>query len=349
MSVAKLILLLFVTAVASIAGRCADEKSLQDELAKADKFYKARQYEDATRILKDAVKTPDGQKSYPALSKLAKAYRSIGAYEMCVETAHQAADIASDDMHRADGHWLAGMCYAEQRGKDDSYTLAEKELHTALQLAPKNDEIHVSMGSLLMKQHRDTEGIAELKLYLQKNPNGPLASIAQALVQTPGLARLLLIPDFNVETLEGRWISSTDLESKVVLVDFWAPWCAPCRAALPHLRSLLNRYSEKQLVVISVCGDEKEDTWRNFVYDNSMDWPQYYDRYATMRRLFDVKNYPTYFIIDSHGIIRTKAIGGGPEQIIAIEQEIKKEIERLDEKEIPRNAPAQGKADELHD
>jgi thiol-disulfide isomerase/thioredoxin len=340
MTVTRSILLAIVAALPMVAP-CADDKSLQDQLAQADQFYQAHQYEDATRILKDAVKTPSGEKSYPAQFKLAKAYRSIGAYEMCVDTALKAVDIASDDMRRADGHWLAGMCYAEQHGGNDSYALAEKELHTALQLAPGDDEIHVSLGSLLMKQNRDAEGIAEMKQYLRKHPDGALAATAQSLVQAPGLARMLFMPDFNIKTFEGRSISSTDLAGKVVLVDFWAPWCAPCRAALPHLRSLLNQYSEKQLVVISVCGDEKEDTWRNFIYENSMDWPQYYDRYATMRRLFDVKNYPTYFIIDSHGIIRTKVIGVGPEQILAVEREVKKEIEMGAENEPKpsQNAP----------
>lgn len=326
MLVRNIIVMVAAACVLPASAQNAD-KALQEQLAKSDEFFRAHAYEDATRVLQQVAKTPAGQKSYPALFKLAKAYRSIGAYDMCAETALKAAGIAENNAQRGEDHWLAGLCYTEKR-EGDIYPRAEQELRAALQLAPENDEIHVSLGSLFMQQHRDADGIAEMKLYLGKHPEGPLSQTARAMVEAPALARLLFMPDFRINTFDGRTISSTDLKGKVVLVDFWAPWCAPCRAAIPHLRSLLKQYPEDSLAIISVCGDEKEDVWYKFIQENAMDWPQYYDRFATMRRIFDVKNYPTYFIIDFNGIIRTKVIGVGPEQITGVENEVKREIER---------------------
>lgn len=302
-----------------------NDKAVQEQIAKAARLYEAGQFEDATRSYKDAVAAMRNP-SQPALLGLAKAYRSIGAWEMCVESALKAATAGGTNVQRADGHWMAGLCYTELRDKDGSYAKAEQELRAALRLAPENQEVHVSIGTLFMRQKRDAEGVAEMKLYLEKRPSGELAQIAQSLMQAPGLARLEFMPEFRIKTVDNRTITTKDLAGKVVLIDFWAPWCAPCKAAIPHLRSLLKEYSGQPFEVVSVCGDEKEEVWYRFVQENALEWPQYYDRYATMRRLFHVTNYPTYIIVDANGVIRTKVIGIGDRQLAFVEDELKSVI-----------------------
>ena len=63
-------------------------------------------------------------------------------------------------------------------------------------------------------------------------------------------------PAFNLQTLDGKTVDIASYKGKVVLLDFWATWCGPCRKALPELKNLLEKNTGKPLVVISVSADE---------------------------------------------------------------------------------------------
>src|SRR5262249_13846902 len=63
-------------------------------------------------------------------------------------------------------------------------------------------------------------------------------------------------PPFSVKTLEGKPLKSSDLRQKPVIVDFWATWCAPCRASMPHLSSMQTRYEKQGLTVVGLSVDE---------------------------------------------------------------------------------------------
>jgi len=92
-------------------------------------------------------------------------------------------------------------------------------------------------------------------------------------VTTAAAARLA--PAFSVSTVDGRQISMDDLQGKVVLLDFWATWCGPCREALPHIRNVAKKFQGQPLVILSVSLDSDEE--REFIGKNEMNWPQYRD------------------------------------------------------------------------
>ena len=75
-----------------------------------------------------------------------------------------------------------------------------------------------------------------------KASDGPDRQRALLYISQPELARALMAPPFEITTLEGERISLDDLQGKVVLIDFWATWCGPCRAALPHVRELSKKF-----------------------------------------------------------------------------------------------------------
>lgn len=120
---------------------------------------------------------------------------------------------------------------------------------------------------------------------------------------------LALAPDFTLKTLDGQEMTLSKLKGKVVLLDFWATWCAPCREAIPHLINLQKTYHEKGFEVIGMNLDRGNvETVRRFV--NSMDIP--YPITLTpeeVSRNYGVTGLPTTIIIDKEGKIRQKLMG----------------------------------------
>src|SRR6266704_605185 len=84
-------------------------------------------------------------------------------------------------------------------------------------------------------------------------------------ISQPELVRARMAPPFAVTTTDGQRVSLDDLTGKVVLLDFWATWCAPCREALPHMSEIAQKCQRQPLVVLSVILDEAEQKWKDFI------------------------------------------------------------------------------------
>ena len=97
----------------------------------------------------------------------------------------------------------------------------------------------------------------------------------------------------------------------MVLVDFWATWCGPCREALPHIRQIARRFQEQPLVVISISLDKDENKWKDFVVKNQMTWLQYRDGSfdGTIAKSFGVNAIPATFTIDADGVLEDQHVG----------------------------------------
>jgi len=121
---------------------------------------------------------------------------------------------------------------------------------------------------------------------------------------SPGLA-----PDFTLKTIDGQEITLSKLKGKVVLLDFWATWCGPCRESIPHLIQLYKAYRENGFEMIGISLDKGDAAVvRNFA--KSMDIP-YPIVMATeeVARDYRVTSIPTTFFIDKEGKIREKIPG----------------------------------------
>ena len=95
----------------------------------------------------------------------------------------------------------------------------------------------------------------------------------------------------------------------MVLVDFWATWCGPCRLALPELKSLRQQMSGEPFELVSISADRYLSALKEFVAKNEMTWPQYWDQKSDLARAFSVPSFPSYYLIDPEGIVIYKAHG----------------------------------------
>jgi thiol-disulfide isomerase/thioredoxin len=150
------------------------------------------------------------------------------------------------------------------------------------------------------------------------------------------LARATMAPPFSLVTLDGRRVTMDDLTGKVVLIDFWATWCGPCREALPHIRHIAQEFKGQPLVVLSVSMDRDEAKWKDFVVHNEMTWMQYRDGYfnGSMAKMFAVNEIPATFSIDADGVLEDQHVGDAN-----IEGKLKKMIARAVEVENRKQAP----------
>lgn len=121
-----------------------------------------------------------------------------------------------------------------------------------------------------------------------------------------------LAPAFELETLDGQIISSNDLRGRPLILNFWASWCAPCRAEMPALQAVAEAYRETGLLVLAVnaTSQDRPADVGAFVGQYGLTFPILLDREGQVGRRYQVQSLPTTFFIGRDGLIRDVVIGG---------------------------------------
>jgi peroxiredoxin len=156
-----------------------------------------------------------------------------------------------------------------------------------------------------------------------------LSGVAQA---TAPLADLLIVPevsrhsapDFVSENLRGGNTGLADYKGKIVLLNFWATWCMPCRAEMPGMETLWQKYKEQGLVIAAVSVDEgsrgRIETFSKLL---DLSFPILLDPESEVSDLYKVSNMPTSFLIDRNGKIISRIVGteewASPEAVQLVE------------------------------
>jgi peroxiredoxin len=131
-----------------------------------------------------------------------------------------------------------------------------------------------------------------------------------------------LAPDFTLQNLTGHPLTLSSYRGKVVLLDFWATWCGPCREEIPRFVELQNQYGGRGLQILGVSMDDSPDPVRDFYQNFKMNYPVVMGTAKTGEMYGGVLGLPIAFVIDQHGRIRAKHIGETP--ISTFEGEITK-------------------------
>lgn len=119
------------------------------------------------------------------------------------------------------------------------------------------------------------------------------------------------MPDFSVKDLPGRQVTTEELRGKVVLIDFWATWCEPCKREMPGYQQLLDRYGPQGFVVIGFKFDTMKDTEdpMRFAKRLGIHYPLAVATEAVKQKFGGIEGLPTTMVYDRKGILREKIIG----------------------------------------
>ncbi|HUX37157.1 MAG TPA: TlpA disulfide reductase family protein [Rectinemataceae bacterium] len=109
------------------------------------------------------------------------------------------------------------------------------------------------------------------------------------------------VGDFTVASPNGGSMSLSKAKGKVVLLNFWATWCPPCRAEMPSIQKLWDKRKDKNFTVIAVSVGEQKDTVTKFVADNKYSYPIFLDPSGQLGSAFNASSIPTTYIIDKDG------------------------------------------------
>ena len=132
-----------------------------------------------------------------------------------------------------------------------------------------------------------------------------LATVAPSTGTSPGQ----LAPDFTTTTDDGQPLRLSDFRGQVVLLNFWATWCGPCRIEMPEFESLFAQRAAEGFTVLAVNNAESAATVQAFRAEMGLGFPLALDPDAAIQSRYGILNYPSTFLLDRAGIIRSRHFG----------------------------------------
>jgi peroxiredoxin len=191
--------------------------------------------------------------------------------------------------------WNLAVDHADGSGRDTLQEIADTLAH-ALQNAPEQQKTPSAYRTL-----------AELARYDQISVSLADPQYSAAMRELDSEDQQRRDADFNLPDLSGKKWSLRTLRGKVVLVNFWATWCPPCRQEIPTLKLVYDRFQSQGLVVLAIS-EEAPDTLRKYAAENNVRFPVLVDADTKVEeRAFHMKGLPASFIYDRSGRLVAQA------------------------------------------
>ncbi|HKD44662.1 MAG TPA: redoxin domain-containing protein [Candidatus Angelobacter sp.] len=323
---------------------CAVPLSAQDQAEGPNDAKAQKTYKEALECLKkrmpgvalDFFKKADKQDGGHCLAcqqKMIKYGVELREWKTAETAAEEMVSEAQGDTSTAIAHYQFAVVLLDEgldKHKDEFFSRAHEEITKALEAAPNFPDAVFVDGRTLAHLKQDDAAKAQFERFTKMRPvDDPNRQRALRYISQPELARARMAPPFAVTTLDGQRVSLDALKGKVVLLDFWATWCGPCREALPHMRAIAKNFQGQPLVVLSVSLDRDEQTWKDFIVKNEMTWLHYRDGdTGQVAKMFSVEAIPHTFTIDADGVLQDEHIGDA-----SIEGKLKKLVSHARELE----------------
>ena len=294
-------------------------------MAEAKKLANQHEYIFAIDSYKKANKIAGGN-DVKCLDEIFTIQITIGNYKDAANTASALEAVAtnpSDKSYAEGSRGFALFQQAGEKGKPELLKAADESLKAAIANNPKNATAHFYDGKTLARLNQTDAASDQFKACLScLSPQDPSYVRTQHFAANPALSLAKMAPPITVTALDGSHFNLDEMGGRVVLIDFWATWCGPCKEELPHMKKIAKEFANDPLVIISVSWDSDEAKWKDFITKNEMTWVQYRDADHSLSNAFAINAIPHYFTIDSDGVLTAEMLGEGSD----VEGKLKKLI-----------------------
>jgi peroxiredoxin len=255
----------------------------------------------------DPSAAPAGPQTFSAYPGAADAKTELHELVAKIQAKLKAGKKTEQDL--ADDLKQFDVLLAEHKGQatDDVAQILMMKAQLYLQILDNTDK-GVELITQLKRDFPDTtQG---------KNADKILASIKAAEASkkvSRGLAEKTKFPDFTEQDVTGKSLSIANYKGKVVLLDFWATWCGPCRGELPNVIKIYNTYHDKGFEIIGISLDSDKSKLTAFTDEQKMPWQQYFDGLGWQNKLavkYGVQSIPATYLLDGNGMIIAKDVRG---------------------------------------
>ena len=200
------------------------------------------------------------------------------------------------------------------QNEKQSFEDAVVALQKAIELSKgKVVKAYYNLGFALIKSGKEQEGVAVLKQFLELDPGASEAGQARAVIANLKMVDAPVAPTFVVKSHTGEELALEKFRGKVVLLDYWASWCIPCRIDMPEVRKIWKQYGGDRFAIIGINLDSDRKQFEAYMKEEGITWPQYYDGLGwsnKVSRLYGVYAIPHTVLIDQDGVIRATGLRG---------------------------------------